>query len=193
MIGSRSKPLSQNQPPRLFRPGELHCAADFLRPGKLLSCRSTAQGQRGKGAAFFDSATELSIGSRSLHRHLGNGSAAGALLQVPEVAGAHVLLAGDFVIGAGQESDGGVARAVGEPAALDPRAAGGADVLADDGMNHTVVGVDRIDPLLQQQRDLRLGADDGQLPAIGVHFRTFGVAVAPFSATSSLTTSPTCG
>ena len=64
-----------------------------------------------------------------------------------------MVLAGDFVIGPGQESDGAVAGAVGEPAALDPRAAGGADVLADDGMDHAVGGLDRIHPLLQQQRD----------------------------------------
>ena len=70
-IGSRSKPDSQNQFPRLigFRPGSGE-VAPRVRPGKGRSARSTAQGHRGKIAASHAASSSLDNGSSSSHRHL---------------------------------------------------------------------------------------------------------------------------
>ncbi len=62
LIGSRSKPLSQYQPPSWFGSG-----LTLSRPGKGLSERSSAHGQRGKGTASVDSSVPVLIALVSLH------------------------------------------------------------------------------------------------------------------------------
>ena len=60
------------------------------------------------------------------------------------------------------------------PSIADPP--GGADVLADDRLQAAVAGFDRVDALLQEERDPRLGLDHGQLAVIGIGRRRFRVA-----------------
>ena len=85
-------------------------------------------------------------------------AAVGLIKNVPEVARPHGALGRDFIVGAREEAHRGVARAVGEEPAAKPGAAGGADVLGRDRDDLSVAGLHLVDPLLEHERDSRLGA-----------------------------------
>jgi hypothetical protein len=100
----------------------------------------------------------------------------GGVDEVPEVAGTHHAFLRGLVVGAGQETHGGITGAVGEEPASDPCEAGGADVPGLDGLDAICPDAHGLDALFEEEGDAGFGTDEVELAGVVVHGAALGVA-----------------